>query len=75
MKVQFFAVLKDYFGSEIELEASDINDLMNQLKNNKEEAVSILNTSKVVINNEIITGNVKLDEIEMVILLPPSSGG
>ena len=77
MKIEVYAVLKDYFEKEFTLQQSfkNINDLRSFLIDKNPEAVGILTISRFAVNNEIVENNYILKENDHISIMPPSSGG
>jgi molybdopterin synthase sulfur carrier subunit len=77
MKVQVYAVLKDYFEKEFTLEQSFvlIENLKSFLIQQNPKAENILNISRFAVNNEIVENDYILNEHDNISILPPSSGG
>lgn len=77
MKIEVFAVLKDYFEPEFEIEANagNINDLRQQLLALQPGAQNILSISRFAVNDEFIDNNFQLKESDTICIIPPSSGG
>lgn len=77
MKVEVFAVLKDHFEKEFEVDASITNttELRNFLIQSRPEATNILNSCRFAVNYEFVDMNFKLETHDTIVILPPSSGG
>ena len=77
MKVQVFAVLKEYFDKEFEVDASiaDASDLRNFLIHSKPETKNILHNCRFAVNDEFVDMNYKLNPNDTITIIPPSSGG
>ena len=77
MKVQVFAILKDHFEKEFEIEAdiSNAQELRNFLIQSRPETTNILNHCRFAVNDEFVEMNFKLKPNDTVVIIPPSSGG
>ena len=77
MKVQVFAILKDHFEREFEIDTSISNaqELRNFLIQSRPETTNILNHCRFVVNDEFVEMNFKLKPNDTVVIIPPSSGG
>ena len=77
MKIQVFAVLKEYFDKEFEL-AEDIEDiaaLRDRLSVLNKEADAVLSISRFAINNEFVNPDHAIQANDTICIFPPSSGG
>ena len=77
MKIEVYAVLKDYFEKEFTLQRSlhDINDLRSFLIDKNPKAAAVLTTSRFAVDNEFVDNNYILKENDHISIMPPSSGG
>ncbi|NJM14747.1 MAG: MoaD/ThiS family protein [Bacteroidales bacterium] len=75
MTVKFYAVLKEHFGNETEIECSSLNELLTLLKERKPDAVPILNSSRFAINNAFVEIGQAVAATDEIHVLPPTSGG
>jgi molybdopterin converting factor small subunit len=77
MKVHVFAVLKDHFDKEFEIEddISNAAELKSFLIQVRPEAATILNNCRFAVNDEFVEMNFKLQSYDTVTIIPPSSGG
>lgn len=77
MKVQVFAVLKDYFEKEFELtgDVQDVSALKERLIKDVPSATGILNICRFAVNDEFIDHNFQLRENDTIFIIPPASGG
>jgi molybdopterin synthase sulfur carrier subunit len=77
MKVQVYAVLKDYFEKEFTLQQSfdTVSSLKSFLTRQNPKAENILNISRFAVDNEIVENDYSLNEYDNISILPPSSGG
>ncbi|MDR3716569.1 MAG: MoaD/ThiS family protein [Puia sp.] len=77
MKVQVFAMLKDHFDKEFEVSGgvSDLEALRSRLRDMNPASSALLDSCRFAVNDEFIDNDFKLQENDIVIILPPSSGG
>ena len=77
MKVQVFAVLKDHFDREFEIDENIASaaELRSFLMQSKPGATTILNNCRFAVNDEFVEMNFKLQSYDTVTIIPPSSGG
>ncbi|HEY0054093.1 MAG TPA: MoaD/ThiS family protein [Pedobacter sp.] len=77
MKIQVYAVLKDYFEREFTLQQpfETIDTLKGFLIEKNPKAENILNISRFAVDNEIVENDYILNENDNISILPPSSGG
>lgn len=77
MKVQVFAILKDHFDKEFEIEEdiSDAAELKSFLIQSRPAAETILNNCRFAVNDEFVEPNFKLQSYDTITIIPPSSGG
>ena len=77
MKIEVFAVLKDYFKNEFELDTtvSSIEALKSLLITLQPDAIDILSSCRFAVNNEFIDNNFQLKDSDIISIIPPSSGG
>jgi len=77
MKIQVFAVLKEYFDKEFELaeEIKDISTLKERLSSLNKEADGVLNISRFAVNNEFVNPDYAIQAHDTICIFPPSSGG
>lgn len=77
MKIEVYAVLKDYFEKEFTLQQSfnNINDLKSFLIDKNPKAEKALNISRFAVDNEFVENDYILNENDKVSIMPPSSGG
>ena len=78
MKVQVFAMLKDYFNEEMTLDAEGIgsvSDLMNKLSDLNPDAAAILKKCRMAVEMKFVSGDYKLNAHDTISIIPPSSGG
>lgn len=77
MRVQVFAVLKDYFKKEFDLTGNIENPpaLVARLSKDNPAATGLLNICRFAVNNEFIDNNFQLKEDDTICIIPPASGG
>ena len=78
MKVQMFAVLKNYFTPELTIESAgitNVSDLVNWLTTINPDADKVLNNCRVAVDMEFVSREYKLKEDDVISFVPPSSGG
>jgi len=78
VRVNFYAILKDYFSSSIDLNIDEIRTvsaLKELIIRLNEDSGSVVTSCRIAVNNVIIGDNVHFADGDIVDLLPPSSGG
>jgi molybdopterin synthase sulfur carrier subunit len=77
MKIHVYAILKDYFSPEFELNglARNTDELKLRLLEINNEAKQVLDNCRFAIEEGFIDHDHKLKENDTVIIIPPSSGG
>lgn len=78
MKVQVYAMLKDYFNEEMTLDSEDLcsaTDLMNKLSVINPEAAGLLKRCRIAVDMKFVSGDYKLNTHDTISIIPPSSGG
>jgi molybdopterin synthase sulfur carrier subunit len=77
MRVQVFAVLKDYFEKEFELEEQvhELQALKARLIQHNPAAASILHICRFAVRDEFIDNDFQLQENDTIYIIPPGSGG
>ena len=77
MKIEVFAILKDYFDSEFELQPApvSIDDLKQQLIELRPGVSKVLSYCRFAVNDEFIDNSYQLNENDVISIIPPSSGG
>ena len=77
MRVQVFALLKEYFEGQFDLPSppSTISSLREQLVQKNPQAKDVLSISRFAVNDEFVNDDFLLTENETVFVIPPSSGG
>ena len=76
MKVEVYAVLKEYFEPQFTISSIDsVSELKQQLIQQNPGAENILKACRFAVNNEFVLEEYKLQEHDTVAVLPPASGG
>ena len=77
MKVIVFGMLKDYFQAEFELTQipSNISELYQILEQKNMHASEILKKCRFAVNNTFVSMTESLENVQEVLVMPPSSGG
>ena len=77
IRIKTFAVLKSYFEEEFEIQLEDqssIVDVMDRLEKLNPKANHVLTHSLIAIEDEMVDKSRKLNEGDLVCILPPVSG-
>jgi molybdopterin converting factor small subunit len=78
MKVQVYAMLKDYFNEEMIMDTVDIenaSDLINKLAELNPNAANLLKRCRIAVEMKFVSGDYKLKTHDTIRIIPPSSGG
>lgn len=77
MRIQVFAILKDFFKKEFEFKTSvhTIADLRVALAIINPEATAVLKLCRFAVQDEMVTDQYPLTGNEHILVIPPSSGG
>ena len=77
MKVQVFAILKDYFDKEFEVQETVLNTraLKERLVRNNPASAGILDICRFAVEDEFIDDQYQLKENDTIYIMPPASGG
>ncbi len=77
MKIQVFAVLKDFFNKEFELQEDIINipGLKERLIQLNPAAASLLNICRFAVKDDFIDNDFQLQQHDTIYIIPPGSGG
>ena len=78
MKVQLFAMLKDYFNEELTLDPvgiEDASDVIRALTALNPKAAMVLKRCRVAVEMKFVSGDYKLNAHDTISIIPPSSGG
>ena len=77
MKIQVFAVLKDYFEKEFELtgDIKNTTSLTERLSKSNPAVTGMLSICRFAVNDEFIDNDYQLKQDDTICIIPPSSGG
>jgi len=76
MKVTVYAVLKDYFEPNFDIDkVSSVQELKQKLEEIKPSAAVVLNACRFAVNDEFVNLDFKIKEDDNISILPPASGG
>lgn len=77
MTIQVFAVLKDYFDKEFEMQGTieNITALKQHLAGQNPEAASVLDLCRFAVRNEFVDPDYPITTNDTICIIPPSSGG
>jgi molybdopterin synthase sulfur carrier subunit len=77
MKIQVFAVLKEYFDKEFEVAdgIADVAALQTNLTQLNTQAAGILKLCRFAVNDEFVDQDYILTNNDTICVFPPSSGG
>lgn len=77
MRVEVFAVLKDYFEPSFSIAApvASVIELKQELAQKNPGAANVLEACRFAVNNEFVAEDFKLNEHDTIAVLPPASGG
>jgi sulfur-carrier protein len=78
IKVICFAGLRKYFGSETTVflnSGASYSELIDELIRIKPDAEVVLKSSRIAVNEEFIKPYEKMNQVDTIMLIPPSSGG
>lgn len=77
MIIQVYAVLKDYFDKEFEINENihSINELQDILVKQNPAFKNILPLCRFAVNDEFVGNNFELKQNDSIHIIPPSSGG
>jgi len=78
VRVNFYAILKDYFSSSIDLDIDEIRTVSafkELIVRINKESESVVFSCRIAVNNVITGDHVNFADGDIVDLLPPSSGG
>ncbi|MEX8547282.1 MAG: MoaD/ThiS family protein [Mucilaginibacter sp.] len=77
MNIEVFAVLKDYFDKEFQLQSSakNIAELKQQLAAQNPEAANVLELCRFAVRDEFVDQNYPITIHDTISIIPPSSGG
>ena len=77
MKIEVFAVLKDYFKKEFEIadQLDTIADLKQYLVAINPSSVEVLSRCRFAVADDFVVDNYKITGNDNIMIIPPSSGG
>jgi molybdopterin synthase sulfur carrier subunit len=77
MKIEVFAVLKDFYDKQFTIGEAlkDIHELKRYLIKQKPEAEGILRACRFAVNDELVGSHYNLKTDDRISVIPPSSGG
>lgn len=77
MTIEVYAVLKDYFQKEFQLQSSakNILELKQQLSLQNPEAANVLELCRFAVHDEFVDQNFPINSHDIISVIPPSSGG
>jgi molybdopterin converting factor small subunit len=77
MKVVVFGMMKDYFEAEFELNQvpPNISELYQVLERQNPNASELLKKCRFAVNNTFVAMTESLENVQEVLVMPPSSGG
>ena len=77
MTIEVFAVLKDYFDKEFQLQSSakNIAELKLQLSLQNPEAANVLELCRFAVCDEFVDPDYSINTNDTICIIPPSSGG
>ena len=77
MKIEVYAVLKDYFDKEFSIDApiNTVAELKEMLIHQNSDATNILQLCRFAVNDEFVDNNFELKADDNIHIIPPSSGG
>ena len=77
MKIEVFAILKDYFEKEFEIadQLDTIADLRQHLITINPSSVEVLSRCRFAVADYFVVDNYKVTGNDNIMIIPPSSGG
>jgi len=77
MKIQFYAILKDYFSSQLEVDQPlvSVEELNDFLIGKNPSSKEIMDCCRFAVNDTFVDKNFQLHQHDVISILPPSSGG
>lgn len=78
IKIICFAGLRKYFGGEVTVlveSGASYSKVIDELKIINPEAIEVLSSCRIAVNEEFISLNDPLKPVNTIFLIPPSSGG
>jgi sulfur-carrier protein len=78
IKIKVFAVLKDYFEPEFEMDVKEglkVADILDIVMIRNSFALPVLKKCRIAVNENFVPGDYNIKENEELFIIPPSSGG
>ena len=77
MKIQVYAVLKEYFDKEFSVQKNfgTIQELKDFLMESNPEAKGIISKSRFAVHDEFVDDTYTINNDDHISIMPPSSGG
>jgi molybdopterin converting factor small subunit len=78
IKIKVFAVLKDYFEPEFEMDVNEglkVTDVIDIVMIRNSLALPVLRKCRIAINESFVPADYNIKENEELFFIPPSSGG
>lgn len=77
LQLKLFAALKDHFDEDLEIELSDLSlaELKKALVSVSPQAQNLLLGCRFAVNDTFVNSHHVFNENDLVLILPPSSGG
>ena len=77
MKIYSYAILKEHFGKELEIDdaVENINGLQQLLTARSPAAKDILEACRYAVKDNFVSGDFQLHPNDQIHIIPPSSGG
>lgn len=77
MKIEVFAVLKDYFKKEFEIadQLNTIADLKQHLITLNPSSAEVLSRCRFAVADDFVIDNYKITRNDHIMIIPPGSGG
>jgi molybdopterin converting factor small subunit len=77
MKVNVFAILKDYFDPSFNVNEKlvSIKEVKNKLVQINPQSENILKVCRFAVNDELVSEDHKISDHDVISVLPPASGG
>ncbi|EOR95962.1 hypothetical protein ADIARSV_0852 [Arcticibacter svalbardensis MN12-7] len=77
MKIEVFAILKDYFKKEFEIadQLDTIADLKQHLIAINPSSVEVLSRCRFAVEDDFVVDSYKITRNDNIMIIPPSSGG
>jgi molybdopterin synthase sulfur carrier subunit len=77
MKIEVFAVLKEFFDKQFQVEEAlgTVNELKNYLIAQNPKAAKVLGSCRFAVNDQLVGIHYNLKSDDSISIIPPSSGG